>query len=168
MTRWLWTLPLLALLVACGSGSEPGDADGNADGPAAPDVAPPPPDPEAARLLEEGVALVETDPKKAIEVLTKSLAKQETARGYLARARANLATAEAVLPGVIPPDVAPDLEAALRLDPDSPEALFFKAELLGLGRNDAQGILERARGHGDRRRRRSRPLHSRPRGLAAS
>ena len=127
MRRILILVALLGFvgLIACdGSGpATPDEGDG---------VSVTPVDPEAERLCIEGEALVGEDAAKAIEILTQSIERGESARAYLARAHARLLMAEMIMPGEIPADVAPDLEKALTLVPGYTPALFFKAERLGL------------------------------------
>jgi tetratricopeptide (TPR) repeat protein len=133
--RWIVPMMLVALLLpACGEPSETPVREEP--------VAAKPLDSEAARLLAEGEALVKSDPDKAIEILTASIEKQETSEAYLARAQAKLANAPMVMPGTIPPDVAPDLAKALELDHTNTSALFFRARMLGIGRRAGRDVLE--------------------------
>ncbi len=137
--RWI-VIAVLSLfcLVGC-NGSEP---ETPAETPAEDSVSSPlPADAEAARLCLEGERLALVDPEKAIEILTRSIDKEESARAYLARANAKLQTAETIMPGSIPGEIAPDLDMACKLAPDYTPTLLFKAARIGLMTEAGKDIL---------------------------
>jgi len=134
-----WTaIALLSLFLLTGcNGSEPESEPVVLDG----TVSPSPTDAEALRLCLEGEKLALSDPAEAIAMLDRSLAKEESARAYLARALARLQSAESIMPGQIPAEIKPDLDKALTLAPEYTPALLFKAERVGLLTDAGSDIL---------------------------
>ena len=137
--RWTVIAVLSLFCLAGCNGSEP---ETPAETPTEDGVSSPlPADAEAARLCIEGERLALVDPEKAIGILTRSIEKEESARAYLARANAKLQTAETIMPGAIPGEIAPDLDKALKLAPDYTPTLLFKAERVGLMTEPGKDIL---------------------------